>query len=372
MSRLSSAVVPPSPAGSRVVVALSGGVDSSVAAALLRDAGWEVIGVTLRLHDCRDVPAGRSCCAEDSVARARAVAGRLGIPHYVLDVAREFERQVLRPAWSTYAGGRTPSPCLLCNERIKFGLLLAWARRLGADRVASGHYARVERSSDGEPSLHRGDDPDKDQSYFLAGLDRLRLAALFFPLGRLRKTTVRELARARGLPTADARDSQNACLTQPGRSFADALRERFAASPRPGVIVDEAGSVLARHDGLHHFTIGQHRRLGLGSPRRLWVKCLRRTDATVVVTDRADALLSNHLRITGTHWLAAPPPDGAPLECAVQLRYRAPPIPATVTPGTGGTVAITLHRPARAVAPGQAAVLYDGDRVLGRGWIDAD
>jgi len=354
----------------RVVVAMSGGVDSSVAAALLKKAGNEVIGVTLKLQECHEAQGSRSCCGVDGIARARAVAGQLGIPHYVLDCVREFERDVLRPAWDEYAVGRTPSPCLLCNERIKFGLLNEWARRIGADCVATGHYTQVERSADGEPVLLRGLDPEKDQSYFLAGLDREQLAALIFPIGHLNKSAVRELGRSLGLSTAETHDSQDACLVGPDQSFAEMLRERFSAASREGTIVDEAGAVLGQHPGIHHFTIGQRRGLGVSSTSRRWVKEVRGTDGVVVVTDRDDALLARRLVAAGMSWLAPRPPDGSVLECMVQVRYRHTATRASVSCSASGAVAVTLHEPVRAVTPGQAAVLYDGDRVLGRGWID--
>lgn len=359
------------PRAQRVVVAMSGGVDSSVAAALLKDAGNAVIGVTLKFQECHEARGSRSCCGVDGIARARAVAGQLGIPHYVLDCVREFERDVLRPAWDEYAAGRTPSPCLLCNERIKFGLLLEWARRVGADCVATGHYARVEQAADGGPVLLRGLDPQKDQSYFLAGLRREQLAALVFPVGRLNKVAVREMGRSMGLSTAEARESQDACLVGADQSFAEMLRERFSAAFRQGTIVDEAGTVLGRHPGIHHFTVGQRRGLGVSSTSRRWVKEVRATEGVVVVTDREEALLSRRLMAVGMSWLVPRPSDGSVLECMVQVRYRHTATPASVSCGAIGTIAVTFHEPVRAVTPGQAAVLYDGDRVIGRGWIDA-
>lgn len=358
------------PRAQRVVVAMSGGVDSSVAAALLKEAGNEVIGVTLKLQECHEAQGSRSCCGVDGVARARAVAGQLGIPHYVLDCVREFEREVLRPAWNEYAVGRTPSPCLLCNERIKFGLLNEWARRIGVDCVATGHYALVEQSADGGPVLLRGLDPGKDQSYFLAGLDKEQLAALVFPVGHLNKAAVRELGRSLGLSTAETHDSQDACLVGPDQSFAEMLRERFSAASRQGTIVDEAGDVLGQHRGIHHFTVGQRRGLGVSSTSRRWVKEVRAAEGVVVVTDREDALLSQQLMAAGMSWLAPRPPEGSVLECMVQVRYRHAATRASVSCRPNGTVAVTFREPVRAITPGQAAVLYVDNQVLGRGWID--
>jgi tRNA-uridine 2-sulfurtransferase len=344
----------------RIVVAMSGGVDSSVAAALLQAQGHEVIGVTLRLRDCQDPGAGRSCCGADGVGRARAVAGQLGVPHYVLDCARAFEEQVLRPAWDEYARGRTPSPCLLCNERIKLGALRSWAHQLGAPLLATGHYARVEAGA-----LLRGVDPDKDQSYFLAGLGDAQLAGLVLPLGALTKTEVRARARALGLASAETHDSQDACLVAPGQSFAEMLRRRFDAPARPGPIVDDAGRARGRHDGVHRFTIGQRRGLGVSGSRPCWVRAIRGDE--VVVTDDEAALDGDRLLAAGVGWIGAAPT--APFPCQVQVRSRHVAEAATAEPRPDGTVAVVFTRPVRAITPGQAAVLYDGARVLGRGWI---
>lgn len=358
------------PGARRVVVAMSGGVDSSVAAALLKEAGHEVIGATLKLQECREAKGGRSCCGVDGVVRARAVAGQLGIAHYVIDSVREFELEVLRPAWEEYKNGRTPSPCLHCNERIKFGRLLAWSQLVGASRVATGHYARAGRALDGRLTLMRGLDPEKDQSYFLAGLNPGQLAALLFPVGHLAKAEVRGIGRRLGLSTAETCDSQDACLVAPGQSFAEMLRERFAAAVTGGAIVDDSETIIGWHAGVHRFTVGQRRGLGVFSTKRRWVRHIRAGDSVVVTTDREDALLSRHLVASSMSWLM-PPVGGDTLECEVQVRYRHTPAPATAAPRNDGTVAVTFQEPVRAITPGQAAVFYDGDMVLGRGWINA-
>ncbi|MBM4318952.1 MAG: tRNA 2-thiouridine(34) synthase MnmA [Deltaproteobacteria bacterium] len=358
------------PGSRRVVIAMSGGVDSSVAAALLKEAGHEVIGATQKLQECHEAQGSRSCCGVDGIVRARAVAGQLGIAHYVIDCVREFEREVLRPAWDEYEHGRTPSPCLLCNERIKFGQLLAWSQRIGASCVATGHYARIERVADGRLVLLRGVDPEKDQSYFLAGLTPEQLSALLFPVGHLTKPEVRSIGRTLGLSTAETHDSQDACLVGPDQSFAEMLRGRFSAVTTGGVIVDDSGEVIGRHAGVHHFTVGQRRGLGVSSTTRRWVREIRAENDVVVATDREDALLSRHLVAKGMSWLTPPPIDDDTLECEVQIRYRHTPAPATVAPRGDGTVAVTFNEPVRAITPGQAAVFYDGGRVLGRGWID--
>lgn len=356
------------PVSARVAVAMSGGVDSSVAAALLKQQGLDVVGVTLKLQECSEVGGSLSCCGADGAVRARSVAAELGIPHYVLESVREFEREVLRPAWEDYAAGRTPSPCLLCNERIKFGLLLAWARRIGAGRVATGHYARIELSAEGEPMLLRGVDPEKDQSYFLAGLNCEQLSSVLFPLGGMDKAAVRRLGRSLGLATAGTPESQDACLTGPGESFAEVLRQRFSGDATPGDVVDEAGKVLGRHPGIHHFTVGQRRGLAVPSRSRRWVKNLRPEDGTVVVTDREDHLYSTSFDVIATNWLV-PLAEGETLECDVKIRYSHPATAATVRGGGAASASVTVHQAVRAVTPGQAAVFYRGSRVLGRGWI---
>ena len=351
----------------RVAVAMSGGVDSSVAAALLKRAGHPLIGVTLKLRDCHDARGSQSCCGVDGITRAREVAGRLGFPHYVLDCVQEFASLVLEPAWQSYAQGRTPSPCLLCNERVKFGLLLHWAARLGIARVATGHYARLLRSAD-QLLLLRGRDGAKDQSYFLAGLSRDQLERALFPVGDLAKPEVRALAKQHGLPSADTPESQDACLVEPGQSFAEMLRRRFAASAQPGSIVDEAGRLVGRHRGLHAFTVGQRKGLPAGAAGRRWVKSLSPATGLVTITSRAEELLGRAFIATEVSWLAGDWPR-QPLACTVQIRYRHPSEPANVTAQSDGSLRVELESAAKAITPGQAAVFYDGDRVLGRGWI---
>jgi len=343
----------------RIAVAMSGGVDSSVAAALLKETGHALVGVTMRLF------AG---APDDSIVRARAVAESLGFPHHVLDCAREFEALVLEPAWREYAAGRTPSPCLRCNERVKFGLLLAWAERLGIERLATGHYARLAPDSAGRLALLRGRDPGKDQSYFLAGLSPAQLARAVFPVGHLRKSEVRALAKRRGLSTAETPESQDACLVAPGELFAEKLRRHFGAPAQPGEIVDEAGRVVGVHDGIHGFTIGQRKGLPAGATARRWVKALSARTGQVVVTSDPEQIQSTEFVADEVSWLGGELP-AEPLACGVQIRYRHASEPAMVRAQADSSLAVTLARPVKAVTPGQAAVFYDGDRVLGRGWI---
>lgn len=354
----------------RVVVAMSGGVDSSVAAAILKENGHEVIGVTLKLQDCHEARASRSCCGSDGIVRARAVAGQLGIPHYVADFVRKFETEVLLPSWVEYATGRTPSPCLLCNERIKFGVLLEWSRHIGASRLASGHYVQTEVTPEGGINLLRGEDPDKDQSYFLAGLAQDQLKSLLFPIGHMRKAEVRRLGSSMGLSTAETHDSQDACLVGPDQSFAEALRQRFSAQTQTGSIVDKDGTIVGRHDGIHHFTVGQRSGLGVPSIHRLWVKAVRAEDNAIVVTANVNDLLSRRFTVNGVSWIAG---SGGPGQrtCEVQVRYRHEAKVAVISALEDGIIAVEMLEPVRAVAPGQAAVFYDGRSVLGRGWIHA-
>jgi tRNA-specific 2-thiouridylase len=351
------------------LVAMSGGVDSSVAAALLLEAGWQVIGATLRLHPCEEPEPERFCCGVDAEAAARSVSQRLGIPHHVISAGVPFEDEVLRPAWEAYARGETPSPCPLCNRELKLGVLMATAEALGASHVATGHYAR-RGGSDARPTLLRGLDANKDQSYFLFALTREQLGRAVFPLGGLSKTEVRAKARALGLVNAQRRGSQDACLQAPdGAPFAELLRRRFGAAARPGEIVDAQGKVLGHHPGLHRFTVGQRRGLGVALGRPAFVSHLDPDSGRVTVTTDSAALLAEGLDARGAHWLVEPPAVGQGLCCEAQVRYRATAVPCLATPDARGNLQLRFEQPQRAVTPGQAVVLYQGERVLGGAWI---
>jgi tRNA-specific 2-thiouridylase len=332
-----------------VVAALSGGVDSATAAALLVEQGHRVVGMTMRLYDASGTRAGSGrCCGPRDIEDARAVCAHLGIPHYVIDLAPEFSAAVVEDFVEAYLAGETPNPCVKCNQHIKFSPLLARARAIGADVLVTGHYARIVDGSDGF-SLRRGVDAGKDQSYFLFSMPADELGAVRFPLGHLAKDAVRAEARRLGLPNADKDESQEICFVPDGDYAGFVERAALVRRPRAGTIVDDGGTVLGQHDGVHRFTIGQHRGLGdLATKQKLFVTSIDPARAEVRVGPRQAA----ERREVAAH---------------VQVRHRGTPI-ATQARVTGDRATLALAEPTVA-APGQAAVLYDGDRVLAGGWI---
>lgn len=341
---------------------MSGGVDSSVAAALLKRDGYEVIGITLQLYSGLPQRKG-ACCAGQDIYDARRVAEKLGIAHYVLDYEQRFRERVIADFADTYARGETPIPCVRCNERIKFGDLMESARAVGADALATGHYVRRIDGSAGL-ELHRATDESRDQSYFLFATTPEQLEYLRFPLGGMTKPHVREIAAELGLVNSEKPDSQDICFV--ADNYADVVRKLNPDAVVPGEIVDETGRVVGRHEGIIHFTVGQRKRLGLsGSEEPLFVLALDAATARVVVGPRA-SLRTRVITLRDVRWLAHPTEAR---ECSVKVRSMRPPVAASVVPGDAATAIVELGAPEEAVAPGQACVFYKGPRVLGGGWI---
>lgn len=349
---------------------MSGGVDSSVAAALLVEAGHAAVGITMRVWGRGAEAASRfgSCCGSEAVDDARRVAEHLGIPYYLLDMAQEFDRAVIAPFSESYARGRTPVPCVACNTDLKFGSLLTRARAWDAAAVATGHYARVERdAASGRFTLRRARDRRKDQSDFLWPLTQTQLAAARFPVGELTKDEVREHARRLGLVTADKPDSQEICFVPDG-DYRGFLRRRDAAVFRPGAIVDLEGRALGRHGGVAGFTIGQRRGLGLATSRPLYVIDLDPESDRVTVGEAAD-LEQDRLVASRVNFIAGEAPAG-PLRVSARIRHNHEPALATLQALDGGRALVVFDEPQRAITPGQSCVWYDGDRVVGGGVIE--
>jgi tRNA-uridine 2-sulfurtransferase len=354
----------------RVVLAMSGGVDSSVAAYLLKKQGHDVVGLFMRtgVHAAEDAgPAHKKgCCSALDAGDARRVADRLDIPFYALDFEADFGR-IMDYFVAEYAQGRTPNPCVVCNNWLKFGKLWSYGKQLDADYIATGHYVRTAEVG-GEHRLLRGLDPAKDQSYVLFGLRRGLLPKLLFPIGGYHKAEVRAIARELGLAgVADKPDSVEICFV-PDNDHAAFIKRRRPDLDTAGDIVDKAGNVLASHDGIEKFTIGQRKGLGFGSASRRYVLDIVPDSRQVVIGDREE-LLAPALRASRVNWLIAPP--AGPLSCRAKIRYRAEPATATVTATPAGGAHVAFAQPQSAITPGQAVVFYDGERVLGGGWIES-
>jgi len=352
----------------RVVVAMSGGVDSSVSAALLKEQGYQVSGVSLQLYDPVAREAGcriKTCCSLDDVMDAGRVAKKLGIPFEVIDMRAEFKQLVIDYFITEYAAGRTPNPCIRCNDLIKFDLLLKKAQEMGADLLATGHYARVEQDVSGEFCLKTGLDPAKDQSYFLFSLTQQQLSQIVFPVGMLEKATVRRLAAEFDLPVAQKHESQEICFI-PDNDYVRFL-EAHGVSPNPGEIVTGAGTVVGRHSGLHRHTIGQRKGLGIAWKHPLHVVALD-TDLNRVVVGGRDELSRHSLTAENATWSSLP--ATGEFRAACRIRYRHQPAPCRVVMLAADRFEVYFDSPQTSVTPGQAAVLYDGERVLGGGWIE--
>ncbi len=349
---------------------MSGGVDSSATAALLLEQGYEVIGITLKLwpQDCVN-RAEDKCCGPQAVSDARAVCHTLDIPYYLIDEAAEFQKHVIQYFADEYKAGRTPNPCVMCNQNLKFGRLIDRARQLGADYIATGHFARIERVESPTTTrylLKRGRDLKKDQSYFLFSLRQDQLARALFPLGEKTKSDTREVARHCRLKTADKEESMEICFV-PDNNYGGFLQSANLVQKHRGEITDVHGHVLGHHDGIAFYTIGQRKGLGITTPKPVYVVELDAENNRVVIGDEL-ALDRDDFTAMNCNWI---PFDqlAEPVEVTAKIRYNHPGTPATVTPMANGAVKVKLHTPQRAITPGQAAVFYQDDLVLGGGWI---
>jgi tRNA-specific 2-thiouridylase len=357
----------------RIVVAMSGGVDSSVAAALLAEQGHDVIGVSMQLYDNSQVTesgqrAFGTCCTIDDLYDARRVAATIGIPHYIVNFESQFGEHVISNFVREYVAGRTPIPCSHCNSDLKFAELLDRATAYDAEQLATGHYARITRDARGAYHLHRGADDAKDQTYFLFSLTQQQLSRAAFPVGHLDKDAVRAHARRLNLHVTSKPDSQEICFVPDG-DYASFIERKAPEAARPGTVIDNDGRVLGTHAGVHRFTIGQRKGLGLSSTEPLYVLAIKPESAQVVVGSR-DALGRTQLTANGVNWISGEAPQDW-LAVSAQIRHRHQAAPARVRRTDEGRIELEFDTPQTAITPGQAVVFYDNDEVLGGGWIDS-
>ncbi|MBQ8922411.1 MAG: tRNA 2-thiouridine(34) synthase MnmA [Oscillospiraceae bacterium] len=349
------------------LIAMSGGVDSSIAAYLTQQAGYSCIGCTMKLYENADanIPRENTCCSLDDIEDARSVAFRLDMPYYVFQMTDLFREKVIRKFCDAYCAGRTPNPCIDCNRYLKFEALLARADALHCDKIVTGHYARIEETDRGY-LLKKAADPAKDQSYVLYMLTQAQLARILFPLGGLQKQQVRALAEAQGFVNAHKHDSQDICFVPDG-DYARVIETQTGITPEPGDFVDLQGNVIGRHDGLIHYTVGQRRGLGIAIGKPAYVCGLDVPGNRVVIGENAD-LFRRACIVTGINWISGEPPQ-EPVRCEAKIRYRHPGQPALLEFTDSDTARLTFDAPQRAITAGQAAVFYDGDTVLGGGEI---
>jgi len=356
--------------GKKIVAAMSGGVDSSVAAALMKEKGYDVIGVTLKLIDCESFSEKKkSCCGIDDRRQVVEVCKKLEIPHYFLDRREKFEKKVLLKCWEDYSSGMTPNPCVLCNRYLKFNELLDYAFSIGAEGIVTGHYAKILISDNGSVLLFRGKDRTKDQSYFLSHVTKKDLAMTFTPLSEYDKVTVRKIAKKLDLPNSEKKESQDVCIGLLGKNFAETLRLKFGGEIKSGFLVNEKGDILGKHHGIHNFTIGQRRGFGIGFGKPVFVTKIIPSTGEVVLSFDESKLFSRKFKVSHLNWLLPEYSHKNSFEAEVQIRYRSKAAKAIIKKVNDQELIIDFDNPQRAITPGQTAAIYNEDCVIAGGII---